>query len=69
MVSYKPVLIEEKYVWMVVCEPAQKPCVIINPEMIKILNGQEFYVREGGNSEPYSGQDRMDYIHMHFYSD
>ena len=69
LVSYKPVLIEEKYVWMVVCEPAQKPCVIINPEMIKILNGQEFYVREGGNSEPYSGQDRMDYIHMHFYSD
>jgi predicted HTH transcriptional regulator len=68
LVNYRPVLIEEKYVWMVVCEPAKKPCVIIDREMIKILNGQEFYVREGGNSEPYSGQDRMDYIDRHFYS-
>jgi hypothetical protein len=69
LVSYKPVLIEGKYVWMVVCKPAQKPCVIINSEMIEALKGQEFYVREGGNSMPYSGQDRMDYIDMHFYSD
>ena len=68
LVSYRPVLIEDKYVWMVVCESAQKPCVVIDPKVVKILNGQEFYVREGGNSVPYSGQDRTDYIDMHFYN-
>ena len=68
LVSYRPVLIEDKYVWMIVCESAQRPCVVIDPKVVKILNGQEFYVREGGNSVPYSGQDRMNYIDMHFYN-
>ena len=62
MISYRPVLVNDNYVWFITCKPGSAPCLIQNKKTINHLDGNDFFIREGANSVPKNGQDRIDYI-------
>lgn len=66
LVSYRPVLIDGKYVWMVTCKPGLSPCLIQDSKLTKYLKEADFFVREGANSVPKRGQEQMDYVLSRF---
>jgi hypothetical protein len=62
LISYRPVLIDDNYVWLVTCKPGLTPCLIQNKKTVNHLNGNNFFVREGANSVPKNGQAQINYI-------
>ena len=71
LVEYRPVVLENKYVWLVTCKQSSRPCLINATSNQFKPKGKigEFYIRQGANSKPLDGQDRQDYIENRFFSE
>ena len=69
LVDFRPVSLDEKYVYLVSCSPGVRPCFIKDPTFISTLKNNDFYVREGANSMPKHGEDLVTYCSDHFVSD
>jgi len=68
LVDFRPVRLDGKVVYLVSCKPGDKPCFIQNPDFIKTLKGNSFYVREGSNSVPKQAEDLAKYALSRFAS-
>ena len=69
LIDYHPVSLEGKVVYLVSCQPGNNACFIQDQKLIKDLNGNSFFVREGANSVPKNNEDLVVYCSSHFSSE